>query len=77
MPMNGTSAADAIDEKIAAEHAGGAGRGVFHPPQRQRDQRDDDEGVEDHRREEWPLGRDSPMMLSTLSSGMATMNKAG
>ena len=49
MPMNGTmTPADAVDDEVAPQDAGRAGRPVLDAAQRQRDQRDDDERVEDH-----------------------------
>ena len=53
MPMNGTiSAAQAVDQQVAAQQRGGADGAVAHALQRQRDQEDDDQRVEDHRRQD-------------------------
>src|SRR3954468_12496848 len=50
-------AADAVDEERAAEEGGGPERPVAHAAERERDQQDDDEGVEDHRGEDGAVGR--------------------
>src|SRR6185312_12950470 len=45
-------AADTVEPQIAAQNVGGAGRAVFHTPQAQRNERDDDQRVEDDGRED-------------------------
>ena len=44
-------AAQPVDQQIAAKQRGGADGTILDAPQRQRDQRDDDQGVEDDRRQ--------------------------
>ena len=48
--------AQSIDPKVAAQHRGSTLRSVFHSPQRQRHERDDDQSVEDHRSQHGALG---------------------
>src|SRR5215831_4120327 len=50
-------AAEAIDQKIAAQQAGGADRTIGNAAQRQRDQGDNDQCIEDDRRQDGALGR--------------------
>src|SRR5215472_1196288 len=49
------NAAKAVDQKIAPQDAGGTHWTIGHAPQCQRNERDDDERVEDDRREDGAL----------------------
>ena len=58
MPSEGRDhPADAVDQHRPAEQRRGPQRAVPHPPQRQGDEQDDDEGVEDDRRQDGARGR--------------------
>src|SRR5262245_34493453 len=50
-------AAHAVEKDIAAEHCGGAGGTILHAAERERNEGDDDEGVEHHRAEDGALRR--------------------
>src|ERR1700685_1403550 len=50
-------AAEAVDNKIASQNRGGADRTVRHPAERQRNQRDDDQRVENYSRQNRALRR--------------------
>src|ERR1700722_6530541 len=45
-------ASHAVDQQISAQERGGAERPVFHSLQSERDQQDDDQRVENHRRQD-------------------------
>src|SRR5665213_2288128 len=51
------NASQAVDEQVAAENRGSAERLVDDAPQGQRDQRDDDQGVENDRAQDRAEGR--------------------
>ncbi len=49
MPANGTTMPPTpIEDQVAPQDRGGPGRAVAHAAEGERDQRDDDERVEDH-----------------------------
>ena len=62
-------AAEAVDQQVAAQQRPGADRAVGDALQCQRDQRDDDQRVEDDRRQDGALRVARPMMLSACSCG--------
>ena len=47
MPTKGTTTAEAVNQKIAAQQRRGAGGAILHAPQCQRNQRNDDQRIED------------------------------
>ena len=58
MPGNGDdNAADSVNQQVAAQQAARIQRPVLHAPQRQRNQRDDDQRVENHGGEHGALRR--------------------
>ena len=63
-------AAQAVDQQIAAQERGRADRTIVDTLQRQRNERDDDQRIEDDRRQDGALRRvRAAMTLSTPSCG--------
>ena len=63
-------AAEAVDEEVPAQELRGADRAVGDPLQGERNERDDDQRVEDDRRQDRALRAvASPMMLRACSCG--------
>src|SRR6202011_32823 len=52
----GDDAADSVDEKVVAKQGGRTDRAVAHAAQGERDEDDDDDGVEDHGRQHGAVG---------------------
>lgn len=62
-------AAEAVDKKVVAQQFRRLDRPIRHPSQRQRHQKNDDQGIEDDGREDGAAGVASPMTLSVASCG--------
>src|SRR5258708_37641994 len=62
-------AAEAVDKKIAGQNRGRADWTVGHAPQRQRNQRDDDQRVEKYRRQNSALRRRQMHHVEPLQFG--------
>ena len=71
MPGNGNDdAADAVDPHVTAQHGGGAERAIAHALQGQRDQRDDDQRVEDDGGQDRARRRGQPHDVQLVEHGI-------
>ena len=60
---------DPVDEQVPLQQRPGTDRAIGDPFERERDQRDDDQRVEDDGGKDGALRRGQPMMLSAWSCG--------